>query len=101
MFTQMPLCTAAKRADAHPSSVQGRFFLPPAWIRIYLNLHNKIEVMNFSPTRAPGRRRKPRAALARRSSTTLSTGIVDKHKTASASSAYRAFLHPTATTRTN
>jgi hypothetical protein len=40
----------------------------------------EIDVMKFSPTRAPTRPHEPRTALARYSSTTLSTMTVDKQE---------------------
>jgi len=61
----------------------------------------EMHVMIFSPNRAPGRFREHWDALARRLSTTLSTGFVDKRKTTSGSSAYRAFLRIAATSRAN
>jgi hypothetical protein len=61
----------------------------------------KTCVMIFSPIRAPSRFREPWKGLARRPSTTLSTRTVDKRKTASSSSAYRAFLQTAATSRAN
>jgi hypothetical protein len=61
----------------------------------------KIYMMKFSPIRAPGRFREPWEALARHPSTTLSTAIVDKRKTANGSLAYPAFLRIVATSRAN
>jgi len=61
----------------------------------------KTYVMKFSPIRAPGRFREPSEALARRSSTTLSTATVDKRKTTNGSLAYPAFLQIVATSRAN
>jgi hypothetical protein len=57
--------------------------------------------MKFSPIRVACRFREPWEALARRPSTTLSTAIVDKRKTANGSLAYPAFLQIMATSRAN
>jgi hypothetical protein len=61
----------------------------------------KTCVMKFSPIWATGRFRAPWQALARRPSTTLSTAIVDKRKTANGSLVYPAFLQIAATSRAN
>jgi hypothetical protein len=58
-------------------------------------------MMKFSPIRVVCRFREPWEALARRPSTTLSTAIVDKRKTANGSLAYPAFLQTMATSRAN
>jgi hypothetical protein len=70
----------------------------------FIHVHEfngKISVMKFSPIRAASRFGEPWQALARHPSTTLSTAIVDKRKTANGSLAYPAFLQIVATSRAN
>ncbi|TAN08209.1 MAG: hypothetical protein EPN38_03410 [Rhodanobacteraceae bacterium] len=98
---QPPLYTATERPHRRRLPVRRRALLQPKQICIPLNTRDKVKVMKFSPTRAPGRCGKARQAFGRRYSTPLSTGIVDKRETTVGSLVYRAFLQAIATIRAN